>query len=75
MNDKNVTLWDLPGGPVAKTPGTQCRGPGFDPWSGNSIPYAATKSVLQLSPGTAKQNNFFCNCVIPDTQYYELGPF
>ena len=23
------------GGPVAKTPCSQCRGPGFDPWSGN----------------------------------------
>ena len=26
---------DLPGGPVAKTPHSRCRGPGFDPWSGN----------------------------------------
>ena len=26
---------DFPGGPVAKTPCSQCRGPGFDPWSGN----------------------------------------
>ena len=25
----------LPGGPVAKTPSPQCRGPRFDPWSGN----------------------------------------
>ena len=25
----------LPGGPVAKTLKTQCRGPGFDPWSVN----------------------------------------
>ena len=24
-------LWDLPGGPVAKTPRSQSRGPGFDP--------------------------------------------
>ena len=24
---------DFPGGPVAKSPGSQCRGPGFDPWS------------------------------------------
>ena len=28
-------LSDLPGGQAAKTPGFQCRGPGFDPWSGN----------------------------------------
>ena len=27
--------WDFPGGPVAKTPHSQSRGPGFHPWSGN----------------------------------------
>ena len=26
---------DFPGGPVVKTPNSQCRGPGFDPRSGN----------------------------------------
>ena len=26
---------DFPGGPVSKTPHSQCRGPGFDPWSQN----------------------------------------
>ena len=26
---------DFPGGAVGKTPCSQCRGPGFDPWSGN----------------------------------------
>ena len=26
---------DFPGGAVVKTPCSQCRGPGFDPWSGN----------------------------------------
>ena len=26
---------DLPGGPVAGTPCSPCRGPGSDPWSGN----------------------------------------
>ena len=30
-----VPSWDFPGGPVVKTPRSQCRGPGFDPWSGN----------------------------------------
>ena len=25
----------LPGGPLAETPHSQCRGPGFDPWSEN----------------------------------------
>ena len=32
---KTVYYWDFPGGPVAKTPCSQCRGPGFNPWSGN----------------------------------------
>ena len=26
---------DFFGGPVAKTPRSQCRGPGFNPWPGN----------------------------------------
>ena len=25
----------FPGGPVGKNRRSQCRGPGFDPWSGN----------------------------------------
>ena len=28
-------LRDFPGGPGVKTPSSQCREPGFDPWSGN----------------------------------------
>ena len=27
---------DFPGSPAVKTPRFQCRGRGFDPWSGNS---------------------------------------
>ena len=34
---------DFPGGPVAKTPHSQCRGPRFNPLSENLIPHAATK--------------------------------
>ena len=30
-----VDARDFPGGPVAKTPHSQCRGPRFDAWSGN----------------------------------------
>ena len=44
---------DFPGGPGAKTPCSQCRGPGFSPWSGNQIPHTTTKtqfsSVQSLS--------------------------
>ena len=32
---KELTCWDFPGGPGAKTPCSQCRAPGFDFWSGN----------------------------------------
>ena len=30
-------LWDFPGGSVAKTPFSQYRGPGFDPWSNTGL--------------------------------------
>ena len=33
------------GGPVAKTVSSQCWGPGFDPWLGNWIPHATTKTL------------------------------
>ena len=33
---------------VAKTPSSQCRGPRFSPWSGNSIPQATIKSTHML---------------------------
>ena len=46
------------GGPAAKTPCSQYRGPGFDPGllAHVCMPQAATKRshVLQLRPGTAK---------------------
>ena len=32
---KNSSNRNLPGSPGAKTPSSQCRGPGFEPWSGN----------------------------------------
>ena len=35
---------DLPDGPVAKTPSSQCRRPGFSPWSRNQILHATTQS-------------------------------
>ena len=33
--DFEIPFQDFPGGPVAKTLCSQCRGPGFDPSSGN----------------------------------------
>ena len=32
---QNLPRYDFPGGPVANTPPSQCRGPGSDPWSRN----------------------------------------
>ena len=37
--------WDLPGGPVVKTPSSHVRGPRFNTWSRSWIPHAATKKV------------------------------
>ena len=34
-HSKVINCREFPGGPVAKTPHSQCRGPGFAPWSGN----------------------------------------
>ena len=39
---------DFPGGPVAKSPCSQYRGPGFDPWSGTVF------HMLQLKMSTTK---------------------
>ena len=39
---------DFPGGPMAKTLHSHGRGPGFHPWSGNWIPYAAIKRFHML---------------------------
>ena len=35
---------DFPGGPMVKTPNSQCKEPGFNPWSRNWIPHAATNT-------------------------------
>ena len=34
-NTKKSKYQDVPGGPVAKTPHSQCSRTRFDPWSGN----------------------------------------
>ena len=41
---------------MAETPRSPCKGPGFDPSSGNQIPYTATERscMLQLRPSAAK---------------------
>ena len=59
LQDKFESLikncWDFPGGPVAKTPSSQCKGPRFDPWSG-------TRShMLQLNSLHATSKDSTCH--------------
>ena len=44
QNSTKLIPKNFPGETVSKTPCSQ-RGPGFDPWSGNWIPPASTKSL------------------------------
>ena len=53
---KKIMLWtlepptiirkkgDFSGGPMAKIPCSQCKGPGFDPWLGNQTQHASTRT-------------------------------
>ena len=47
-----LTFGDLPGGPVAKTVSSQCKGPGFDPWSGNQEGFPGSSVVENLPANT-----------------------
>lgn len=35
FTDEETEAWDFPGGPLANTPGPQCKRAACDPWSGN----------------------------------------
>ena len=50
---------DFPGDVVAETPCSQCRGPGFDPWSGSWISHATTKTWCSQINKYKKNNPFF----------------
>ena len=39
---QDTMMKDFPGGPDVEMPCFQCRGPGFDSWSGTVVPYAAS---------------------------------
>ena len=52
---------DFPGGPVAKTPRSQCRGPRFNPWSGNETYHTTTKEPPCCNEDLAQSNKFFKN--------------
>ena len=74
---KSPPIRGFPGGPVAKTPCSQCRGPGLDPWPGNQIPSATTKTQhSQINTRfltTTDQNNqpflsanYTCKSLVPN---------
>ena len=54
---KNTNAYegDFPGGPVAETPGSHCRGPGFDLWSQNQIPHATAQSLHAITKAWCSQ--------------------
>ena len=51
---------DSPGGPVAKIPCYQCRGPRFDLWSRNKIPHATTSSLHATTKKKKKKQTKPC---------------
>ena len=46
---ENACAGDSCGGPVAKSPSSQGRRPGFNPWSGNQMPHPVSKDPTLLS--------------------------
>ena len=44
-----------------KTSCSQCRGPGFNPWSGNQIPHATTKSSHAATEKKKKKRSRMLN--------------
>ena len=59
----NNYLLGLPGGPVTKPSCSQCRRPGFDPWSGNLILHAATKNFHDATRDPMYYNEHGRSCV------------
>ena len=46
---------NFPGGPVAKTLCSKCRGSGVDPWSGNKMPQLKVCKLQLKIPRAAKE--------------------
>ena len=65
-------MQDFLGGPVAKTPHSQCRGTWFNPWSGNQILYATTRT--QFSPVTQSCPTL-CDPINHSTLHHQLLEF
>ena len=64
---------DFPGGPVAKTLSSQLKGHRFDPWSRNSIPHAATKTLHASTKRSGiSQGGPKVLCAITETQHSQI---
>lgn len=60
--------WDFPGGPLARTPNSQCRGGGwFHPWSGNKILHMLQLKILRA---TSKIQHSQINILQKDTDNF-----
>ena len=61
---RSASQGDFPGGPVAKTPGSQCRAPRFDPWSGNGrshmLQLRESPAVTKILPAAMKTKDPKC---------------
>ena len=57
-----LSIWDFPGGPVAKTLCSQCRGHGSIPGQGTKIPYATTKT-WSTQINSLHNSVHFLNCM------------
>ena len=53
---QKLNFRDFPGSQVVKTPRSQCRGLGLDPWSGNWTPRATAESLHKATEGPAYRN-------------------
>ena len=54
-------VWDFPGGPVVKTPHSQCRGAGLIPGQGTKIPHASQRGQKKKK---RKQKDFPGSAVV-----------
>ena len=53
--------WEFPGGPVVRTPCSQCQGPGSIPFRGNNIPQAVqSKQLIKKFKNEEKLQNTIC---------------
>ena len=66
LERKELKWWerDFLGGPVVKIPCSQCRGPGFNPWSENYVHMLKLRDyTIPLSPSPTESKRLFYTSV------------